>query len=163
MLKAAIVMISIFLIFLIIIFVPIVPVLKVSVDGKNFFVISRHIIVNISYVHSVELLKVNEVFVLKNNEFYLKTLKWPGYGAGLISSSNDIATDGDMKIINDEYVLDNLNVSVGKMISINTDFMINPNVTVNGMKINGKDITLEIEAISLFELLWIRLRGDVYG
>ncbi|MEM3832634.1 MAG: DUF1850 domain-containing protein [Thermoprotei archaeon] len=150
------------IIFLIIIFTPVIPVLKVSVDGKRFFIFSQRIVVNISYMHSVELLRINETFVLKNNEFYLKTLKWPGYGAGLASSTNDLITNSTMRVINGEYVLDNLNVSVGSMISINTAFMISPNITVNGMEINGKDITLEVEKINLFELLYIKFKGDIY-
>lgn len=68
-----------------------------------------------------------------------------------------------MKIINGEYVLDNLDVRIGKRISINTAFMINPNITINHIKINGKNIILESKMISLFELLLIKLRGDIYG
>jgi len=155
--RTIILSILIFIIFLFLM-IPLVPVLMIRMDHTHMLIVLHSpITIKISYIHSVELLNITEIYVIKNNSFYLKTLIWPGYGAGLSSSINDI--NGSLNVIDGEYVLSNTNINIGDRLTINTTFMINATVRVNNYEINGKEIEFKIKKVSLLELLKVSLEG----
>jgi hypothetical protein len=155
MIKKTIILIIFIFIFLI---VPLVPVLIIRVDNTHMLIVLYSpVMVRISYIHSVELLNVTEIYVIENGSFYLKTLIWPGYGAGLSSSINDI--NGSLSVIDGEYVLNNTNINIGDRVMVNTTFMINATIRVNNREVNGKEIELKISKVSLLEFLKVSLEG----
>jgi hypothetical protein len=131
----------------------------IRVDNTYMLIVlNSPIMIRISYIHSVELLNVTEIYVIENGSFYLKALIWPGYGAGLSSSVNDI--NGSLNIIDGEYFLNNTNVNIGNRIMVNTAFMINATIKVNDCEIYGKEIEFEIKKASLLEFLKVSLGGN---
>lgn len=156
--KKTVILVIVFIFTFLFLIIPLVPVLIIRMDHTHkLIVLYSPVIVKISYIHSVELLNVTEIYIIENNSFYLKTLIWPGYGAGLSSSINDI--NGSLNVTNGEYVLSNANINIGDRITVNMIFMINATIKVNNYEINGKEIELRVKKVSLLEFLKISLEG----
>ncbi len=142
--------------------IPFIPSLIVTVDDTHILMVPSSLVaIKISYIHSVELMNVTEIYVIKNGSLHLMTLIWPGYGAGLSSSINDV--NGKLSIIDNEYILNDTNIDIGDGMTINTTFMINPIITVNGMKVYGKEIEFRVKKLSLLEFLKISLEVMING
>lgn len=111
---------------------PLIQVTVITVDDVRYVVWPGvNVTITLEYLHSVELMKVVETYEVVDCEVRLARLVWPGHGAGLPSTPNDLpvqVTESD-----GEYVAED--ISLGSVMKASVKHRINASLVVNGREI----------------------------
>ncbi len=136
---------------------PIIQVTKVKTgDGEIVTRPDVKTTITLEYVHSVELGRVVETYEIINCEIKLTRLTWPGHGAGLPSTPSDftnpVVSEGG------EYVVENMSLHLGDVLTLSMKHRINPRLLINGDEIETGDL-VEIRACTSEPLAWLLWQG----
>jgi hypothetical protein len=116
---------------------PLVQVNEVSVDGVEYlFPEGGEIVVELKYLHSVELAKIVETYVVTGCEVRLAEFRWPGYGAGLASTPEDAL--GQIVWSDGGFAARNISITPGNALRLDMKHRVNATLTVNGVVVSSK-------------------------
>lgn len=111
---------------------PLIQVAVIAVDEVSYVVWPGfNATVTLEYLHSVELMKVVETYEVVGCEVRLARLVWPGHGAGLSSTPNDLpvqVTDSS-----GGYVAEN--ISLGPVVKASMRHRVDARLVINGREI----------------------------
>ncbi|MDM7275332.1 MAG: DUF1850 domain-containing protein [Thermoprotei archaeon] len=142
------------LIFIVILLAPIIPVVEVEVGGELYRFHNMPLKVEVSYIHSVEGLPVIEIFTVESSCIKLSRILWPGHGAGMPSTLDDI---GRVEV-EDEGSLYSaaLEKCLGSKLMINVEYMANGSVRVGDNVFSGR-VEIRIVRVPLVSYIFDRL------
>ncbi|MEM3948740.1 MAG: DUF1850 domain-containing protein [Zestosphaera sp.] len=141
---------------------PIIQVTEVVMDNTVYLIQPNvKVTVALEYLHSVELMKVVETYEVVGCEVRLVKLVWPGHGAGLPSTPNDLP----VQIVGSDGGYTAEDISLGPVVMVSMRHRVDPTLTLNGKRVtfNG---TVEIKAcvrVPPVALLLQAVLGSVKG
>ncbi len=133
---------------------PLVQVTEVVVDGVEYlFPKDGEVFITLEYLHSVELFRVVETYLIAGCEIRLVEFRWSGYGAGLPSTPEDIFSQISQS--GGEFIARNISVISGNVLRLDMKHRVGATVSVNG-EIVSSNVGVEVRVcvrVSLAKIL----------